>query len=176
MSDPGGLAAFLVGFLTDPTFSIPLLLSAWALVAWVAWSPGGADVPPAFRATWAEPTGEMVSRMYYAVTDRAYSRVIGLAAEALDAATVRRCGMSAYGLPWTRAGARRIGLPEAPEVRRAVRELAQVHARATEREGRFRIRWRFWVPPAVEERRFLGQVDRALGRTRSLCDRLEHAP
>lgn len=173
MSDAGELVTLLVRFLTEPTFSIPLLLAAWALVAWVSWTPLRGEAPPWFRPTWSEPGAEMVSRMYYALSDRSYARVLGVAAEAVDAATVRAYGVSAYRLPWPLRRAVRRGIWDAPRIGSTVRRLAQAHARAVEREGRFRIRWRFWLSPAEEERRFLRRVEAALADARALVDRLE---
>ncbi len=176
MTDPGGLLAFVVAFLTEPTFSIPLLLGAWALVAWLAWSPSGVTIPPKFRGTREEPSGEIVSAMYHAVLDGAYSRVLGVAAEELDGVTLRRIGRSVFHLPWRW---RPIGPAAAfplGRVRRIARELSHVHARALEREGRFFVRWRFWIPPEEDERRYLARVDAALGRARALCRELEPEP
>ncbi len=174
MTEPNGIVAFVVAFLTEPTFSIPLLLAAWALVAWVAWRPsGGNAIPPKFRPTHEEPSGEMVSAMYHAVLDRSYSRVLGVAAEELDRATVRVYGRSAFHLPWRWYPFN--GAPPAavPRIRRTARQLLHEHARALEREGRFFIRWRFWVRPEEDERRFYARVDAALGRTRALVNELE---
>ena len=177
MTDPSGILAFVVAFVTEPTFSIPLLLAAWTLVAWIAWSPsGGGAIPPKFRATREEPAGEMVSAMYHAVVDGSYSRVLGVAAEELDRVTVRTYGRSAFHLPWRWYPLN--GAPPAPvpRIRRTARELSHVHARALEREGRFFIRWRFWIPPEEEERRFEARVDHALGGARGLVEELELLP
>ncbi len=147
----------------EPTYGLPLVVALGAAAAWVLWSPplGERRLGP-LRRSWFEPETDLPSQMYYALMDGQYSRVISAAAAKLDETVRTRRGTSVYELPWTEAGADRAQIPEAPDLRRALRRLTRVHAESIEREGRFFIRWRFWLSRDVDRVQYLARVDDAV--------------
>ena len=158
----------------EPTFGIPVLVTVWALVAWVAWVPPvGERRPSGLRRSWGPPNEDLPSQVYYALADGRYSSVLDAAAARFDEAVQQHRGRSAYSLPITRRGAIRAGIPESRELRRTVRAISSVHARAMEREGRFFIRWRFWRSREADEAEFLRRVDAAIARAADWSNYLE---
>jgi len=158
----------------EPTFGFPLILSLAVLAAWVLWSPptGERRLPP-LRRNWFEPESDLTSQMYYALMDGQYSRVISAAAARLDETVRTKRGRSVYDLPWTRAGAFRANVPEAPELRRTLRQIIRAHAESVEREGRFFIRWRFWLSREDDRAYYLARVDDTIDRTAGWIRMLE---
>jgi hypothetical protein len=144
----------------EPTFGFPLILSCGAILAWVLWSPpaGERRLPP-LRRNWFEPESDLASQMYYALMDGQYSRAISATAARLDEAVRTRRGRSVYDLPWSRSAAVRANLPEAPALRRVLRQIIRAHGESVEREGRFFIRWRFWLSHEADRARYLARVD-----------------
>ena len=164
----------VLGVLLEPTFGFPLILSCGALGAWLLWSPspGERRLPP-LRRSWFEPESDLPSQMYYALMDGQYSRAISAAAARLDEAVRHRRGRSVYDLPWTRAAAVRDRVPEAPELRRVLQQIIRTHGESVEREGRFFIRWRFWLSAEEDRTRYLARVDATIDRTARWVRQLE---
>jgi hypothetical protein len=158
----------------EPTFGFPLVLSLVALGAWALWSPpaGERRLPP-LRRNWFEPESDLTSQMYYALMDGQYSRAVSAAAARLDEAVRAQRGRSVYDLPWTRAAAHRANVPEAPQLRRTLRQIIRTHAESVEREGRFFIRWRFWLSHEDDRARYLARVDATIERAAGWIRQLE---
>jgi hypothetical protein len=172
MTDPV-ISAFEALFL-EPTLGIPILLTVWALLAWILWPPAVSERRPgALRKSWFPPEADLPSRVYFALADGQYSRVLSALAQRLDDAVRSRYHLSLYRLPVTRWGARRLGIPEATPLRKVLRMISSLHARALERESRFYIRWRFWRLPEVDENDFLLRVDGALNAAGGWIRKLE---
>ena len=147
----------------EPTFGFPLLVALGALGAWVLWSPPmGERRLPMLRRSWFEPESDLPSQMYYALMDGQYSRVLSATAARLDETVRTRRGLSVYELPWTEAGADRARIPESAELRRTLRRIIRAHAESIEREGRFFIRWRFWLSREEDRAHYLARVDDAV--------------
>jgi hypothetical protein len=168
------LAGILVQVVLEPTFGFPLILSGIVLAAWVLWSPpaGERRLPP-LRRNWFEPESDLPSQMYYALMDGQYSRAISATAAKLDETVRTRRGRSVYDLPWTTTGIYRARIPEAPELRRALKRVIRAHAESVEREGRFFIRWRFWLSREEDRARYLARVDDAIDRAAQWIRTLE---
>ncbi|MCI4360401.1 MAG: hypothetical protein L3J91_01725 [Thermoplasmata archaeon] len=115
------LSALLRQVALEPTFGLPLILSAVVLAIWILWSPpmGERRLPP-LRRNWFEPESDLPSQMYYALMDGQYSRVISATAAKLDQTVRTRRGRSVYDLPWTTSGIYRARIPEARELRRTL--------------------------------------------------------
>jgi len=172
--NPADWVALVRQAVLEPTFGFPLLLSCVALVAWVLWAPPlGERRLPALRRNWFEPESDLTSQMYYALMDAQYSRAISATAARLDAAVRTKRGRSVYDLPWTRAAAERAQIPEAGELRRVLRLIIRTHGESVEREGRFFIRWRFWLPREVDRARYLARVDATIDRAGRWIRQLE---
>jgi hypothetical protein len=161
VTDP--VIAAIEGLFLEPTLGIPILVTVWALLAWVLWPPPTSERRPgALRKSWFPPEADLPSRVYFALADGHYSRVLSALAQRLDDAVRSRYHLSLYRHPLTRWGPHRGGTPAATALRSVLRSISSLHARALERESRFYIRWRFWLPPEVDEEDFLHRVDGAL--------------
>jgi len=172
VTDP--VVAAIEALFLEPTLGIPILITVWALLAWVLWPPATSERRPgALRKSWFPPEADLPSRVYFALADGHYSRVLSALAQRLDEAVRSRYHLSLYRLPVTRWGARRRGVPEAPALRRVLRGISSLHARALERESRFYVRWRFWRTPEFDEDDFLLRVDGALNAAGGWIRQLE---
>ena len=175
MSD--GVLGFAAAFFLEPTVGLPILLTGWAALAWALWWPATTERrPPGLRRSWFPSDADLASYVYFALADRRYSRVLQASTARLDEALVGRYGRGLGALPLTSWGARRLGIPEAPELRRTGRALNEAHAAAVARESRFYVQWRFWLRPEEAEARFLDRFDDALHESSRWTHVLEATP
>jgi hypothetical protein len=163
----------LPNLLLEPTLGLPLLASAWAIVAWFAWSPRPTERPPLLRRTWFPPTSDLASVVYYSLADGRYSAVLTTLYERLDSAVGRQYGRVIAQLPRWSWSARKAKIPEAPMLRSVARQIRQVHGEAVQRESSFWIRWTFWRRAEVDEARFLRRIDRAIAAAAPLISGME---
>lgn len=173
----GSVLDFILAFFTEPTLGLPILFTGWAALAWVLWSPAASERRPAvLRRSWFPSDADLASYVYYALSDRRYSRILGAATARLDEAVHARHGRGLAALPLTVWGAERAGIPEAPELRGVGRALNEARASALARESRFFVQWHFWRTPEDDEARFLSRVDGALAESADWTHRLEATP
>jgi hypothetical protein len=158
----------------EPTFGFPLILSCGAILAWVLWAPpAGERRLPALRRNWFEPESDLTSQMYYALMDGQYSRAVSATAARLDEAVRTHRGRSVYDLPWSEAAAERAHVPEAAGLRRVLKQIIRTHSESIEREGRFFIRWRFWLSREDDRARYLSRVDATINSAADWIRQLE---
>lgn len=166
---------FFLAFVSEPTIGIPILVSAWVAVAWILWGPSPERRPPLLRRNWFPSDADLTSYVYFALADGRYSTVLEAATARLNETVHKRLGWTLAQLPLTEWGAERMGVPQARELRRVGRSLQEARAAAVVREGRFFIRWRFWLSPEADRRRFLSHVGRSLAESARWIRDLEAA-
>ena len=97
MTDP--LLAGFVVFLTNPTFGIPFLLLTGALLAWLLWEPAVPLYASETRRTFHPSDADGVSRSFYALRTRQYSRLVLDAIGRLDTVLRARHGVDLASVP-----------------------------------------------------------------------------
>jgi hypothetical protein len=169
----GGPDGWLIGLVVDPRWGIPVLLMLEAALLWVAWNPRPPPALGAQRGSWTRPSGDPVSRIFYALGDGQYSVLLRWTRERIAELYQARNGeplpASVFGIrAWLR------GLPEdSSRVRRLAREIGAQEWEAHERETGGHVRWAFWRTKARDEAIYRDRIEALLLRGHDAILQLE---
>jgi hypothetical protein len=151
-----------LSFVGNPTFGLPFFLLAVALVVWLLWDPGVPLVRTVTRLTFRPAASDPVSRGYYALKGRQYSRVVVEAQRRLDWILQRRLHLTLSQLPVVPSPRFPLVGASLGDLRRARSRLIGFYLSARRIEQGSPFRWAFWRSPAREEARFVGKLERFL--------------
>lgn len=165
--------AWVVGFIADPRWGIPFLLLVEATFLWAAWNPSPPPTLGVRRSSWTRPTGDPVSRMFYALGDQRYSVLVRWSRERIEELYEARAGVPLPTFGFDLLSGSSPGLPNRFELRRLTRELGSFEWEAREREAGAHIRWAFWRTRRRDEDRYRDRVERLLARAESAIVPLE---
>jgi hypothetical protein len=136
-----------VGFLSDPSFGIPVLLLGGLLAVW--WGLNPHDYPMMVRRPTDRPVPDRdpVSRAILAFDRGRFSEVLEMATTRLDRVSTKRFGVRAARLPWTPWGLWRLEparRSEARALRRLNARIERLEATSLRRESGVWLRLDFW--------------------------------
>lgn len=167
--------ALVLGFVEDPRFGLPMLLLLEATVFWTASIPRPAPLVGALRRSWTRPSGDAVSRMFYALDDRRYSVVVRWSRERIEELYKARAGVPLPSAPFEWSA--REDLPANRfELRRVARALSAFEWEAREREAGLHTRWAFWRSRRRDASGYRGRVQRLLAEAQARIAELEAGP
>jgi hypothetical protein len=151
--------ALLIEILRDPRVGVPMVLTLVSVLVWIAARPTSLPRTSGWEPPPHTPDRDPYSRTYVAVFREEYSRVINEVYERLDRALRSRTGRSLRQIPWRRARAQQLLIPDPRGLERTRQSLDLLELWAFRLETGSWLRRDFWRGPESSRRHLLARLE-----------------